>query len=99
MNREQVLIRLKEQLPTLRRTYGVARLGIFGSFAKGAPAGDSDVDLVVELERPLGLQFVEMAESIERILGRRVDILTPKGIAAIRNQKIAKSIEKSVIYV
>jgi len=47
--------RLRLALPYVRRRYGLVRLPSYGSFAQGLADEDSDVDLLVELSRPLGL--------------------------------------------
>jgi predicted nucleotidyltransferase len=75
-SRQEVVERLQAALPTLRERYGVRRLALYGSFAHGRPHARSDVDLVAELERPLGWDFVAMAHFLEQLLGRRVDITT-----------------------
>jgi predicted nucleotidyltransferase len=75
-SRHEVVERLQTALPTLRERYGVRRLALYGSFAKERPHTRSDVDLVVELERPLGWDFVAMAHFLEQLLGRCVDITT-----------------------
>lgn len=54
----------------------MVRLALYGSFARGTPRPDSDVDLLVELSRPLGLEFVRLADYLEARLGRRVDLAT-----------------------
>ena len=71
---EAVLQRFRLALPHLRQRYGVVRLSLYGSFARGAAVEDSDVDLLVELFRPLGLEFVALAQYLERKLGREVDL-------------------------
>jgi len=75
-SRQEVVERLQTALPTLRERYGVRRLALYGSFTHRRPHARSDVDLVVELERPLGWDFVAMAHLLEQLLGRRVDITT-----------------------
>ena len=80
MTREKVIDILRKELPYFVSKYGVKRIGLFGSYAKGVPAKGSDVDLLVEFDRPIGLKFIEFAESIEKLLGRSVNILTPAGI-------------------
>jgi predicted nucleotidyltransferase len=72
---------------------------LFGSYAKDIPTEASDVDLVVEFERPLGFKFIELSEYLERLLGQEVDILTPAGIQGIRIDHIAQSIEENIVYV
>lgn len=96
LTREEVLAALRQQYPYLSREYGVRRIGLFGSFARSQPSETSDVDLVVELDRPLGLRFVELAEHLEALLGRKVDLLTPAGLASIRSQAISRSIAESM---
>lgn len=65
MDRDQVITLLRQHLPSLAAQYGVKRIGLFGSFVKGLPDSSSDVDLVVEFERPIGFKFVELAEYLE----------------------------------
>lgn len=90
---------LRSNLPDLSAKYGVRKIGLFGSFVKGEPSETSDVDLVMEFERPIGLQFIELAEYLKYLLGRRVDLLTPAGIQAIRVTRVAENIANSVVYV
>jgi uncharacterized protein len=99
MTRTEVVDRLRRELPYLRRTFGLSRIGLFGSFATGRQTDASDVDLVLEFEHTPGMRFVELTDHIERILARKVDALTDTGISAIRDQRIAESIRKSVVYV
>ena len=99
LTREETIRLLREAQPYLSAEYGVKRLGLFGSYAKGRPTGASDVDIVVEFERPIGFKFVALSEYLERVLGARVDILTPAGIRGIRVPRIARAIEGSIVYV
>ena len=97
--KNEIMRILKEKQPYLRESYGVSRIGLFGSFAKGNAKPSSDVDIVVEFERPVGLRFMELAEYIEKLLARKVDILTPEGIRSIRVKGISANIRKSIRYV
>ncbi|GAB4408425.1 MAG: hypothetical protein Kow00123_21510 [Anaerolineales bacterium] len=97
--RAQIEALLRQHRPYLAAKYGVRRIGLFGSFAKDAPDEASDVDIVVEFAQPIGLQFVELAEYLEALLGRKVDILTPDGIQGIRVPEVAQSIRESIVYV
>ena len=90
---------LREHRAYLASQYGVKRIGLFGSYARGVPAEASDIDIVVEFDRPIGFRFVEFTEYLERLLGKKVDVLTPAGIRAIRVERVAKSIEDSIVYV
>jgi len=67
---------LKEHKEEIRKKYGVVIVGIFGSYAKGEQKESSDVDIIVELERPIGLKFYELWDYLENLLGIKVDVLT-----------------------
>ena len=99
MTQKKVIKILKQELPHLISEYGVKRIGLFGSYAKGMQKEDSDIDILVEFEKPIGLKFVEFGEYLEKLLGTKADILTPAGIDGIRIKKIADDIRKSVVYV
>ena len=99
LTREEITQILRENRLYLASEYGVKRIGLFGSYAKDVPTERSDIDLVVEFDRPIGFRFAELAEYLESLLGRKVDLLTPAGIKGIRIERIASSIEESIVYV
>jgi predicted nucleotidyltransferase len=76
LSKEDILRILQRELPYLRQQYGVVRISLYGSYASGTATDQSDVDLVIELSRPLGLEFVSLAEHLEAVLGREVDLIT-----------------------
>ena len=90
---------LRKESPFLASEYGVRRIGLFGSYAKGLSTETSDIDLLVEFGRPIGFRFVEFAEYIESLLGKPVEVLTPAGLQAIRVDHVGKSIAENVEYV
>lgn len=98
--KEQVIKLLREKYPylDLDAEYSVKR-GIFGPFAKGLPDETSDVDIIVEFEHPTGFRFIELVEDLERLLGRKVDVLTPAGLRGIRVARVAQDIMESIVYI
>jgi uncharacterized protein len=68
----------EKRLKDLCRHYHVSRLELFGSRAKGTARPDSDVDLLVTFEPTFlpGFEFFALADDLERLFGRRVDMLT-----------------------
>jgi len=99
LTREKIIEALRENYPHLVAEYGVKKIGLFGSYAKGTPNEASDVDVIVEFERPIGFKFIEFTEFLERLFGRRVDVLTPAGLQGIRISRIAEDIRTSIVYV
>ncbi|MCL6100355.1 MAG: nucleotidyltransferase domain-containing protein, partial [Bacteroidetes bacterium] len=63
--REEILDILRREIPFISQTYRVKRVGVFGSFAKNSANDQSDIDIVVEFEKPIGLKFVSLAEYLE----------------------------------
>jgi predicted nucleotidyltransferase len=99
LTRDVVLRRLRELYPELKTRFGVRQIGLFGSFARATANASSDVDLIVDFERPIGLKFVEMVDYLESRLGRKVDVLTTAGLRGIRLPSVMQEIEESVIHV
>ena len=99
LTKEQVIQLLRENYPHLVTEYGVKRIGLFGSYANGTPNEQSDVDVVVEFERPIGFKFIELTEYLETLFDRKVDVLTPAGLQAIRFGQVAQNIAESILYV
>jgi len=99
LTKEQIVKLLREKYPYLATEYGVKKVGIFGSYAKGLPDETSDVDIIVEFEYPIGFKFIELVEYLEHLLGRKVDVLTPAGLRGIRVPRVAQDIMESIVYV
>ncbi|RLG25695.1 nucleotidyltransferase [Methanosarcinales archaeon] len=90
---------LREHEREIRERYGVKRIGVFGSYVRGEEEVTSDVDILVEFEKPTFDNFIDLAFYLEELFGKRVDLLTLEGVKGIRIKEIAKEIMESVIYV
>lgn len=69
------------KLKALCVKYGIRKLSLFGSAARGALRPDSDVDLMVEFDpenTPSLWEFPEMQDEFSRVFGRRVDLVPPQ---------------------
>jgi len=74
---------------------GVRSLALFGSVVRGEAKSDSDVDILVEFSKPVGLfAFLEVKERLERLLGRRVDLVTRSAL----HPRLRDSILKEAVY-
>jgi len=74
---------LQAQKPYLAEQYGVAEVGVFGSHVRGEQRSDSDIDILIELERPprislLGL--VDLEYYLSDLLGANVDVAIKKNL-------------------
>lgn len=96
---QKVINVLRREIPYLKENYGVKKIALFGSIAKNRYTKASDIDMVVEFEKPIGLRFMDLAEYLEKKLGRKADILTAEGVRSIRIKKVAQDIKRSMFYV
>lgn len=88
MDKVEILGILRARSVRLREL-GVDRLFLFGSFARDADREGSDVDLLVDFAKPVGLvQFVGILEELEQALGRRVDLVDRRTLREPLKQKI-----------
>lgn len=60
--------------------FPIKSLAVFGSFARGDQTPDSDIDLLVEFDQPVGIEFIDLADRLEALLNRRVDLVSRRGI-------------------
>ena len=79
----------------LENKFKVRRMALFGSYARGDQKSDSDVDILVDIDPSVGLEFVTFAEQIEQMLGLPVELISQR---AIKPSKL-RFIEQELIYV
>lgn len=89
-----VLKILKSNNNEIKKKFGVRRVGIFGSYARGEEKETSDVDVLVEFEEPTFRNFMGLVFFLEDIFGREVDLVTTKGLSPY----IRPHVEKEVIW-
>jgi predicted nucleotidyltransferase len=63
----------------LSRKYRIKRLGLFGPCSRGDFRADSDVDILVEFAEPVGLEFVDLANELEALLQKKVNLVSRGG--------------------
>jgi len=92
-----VFSKLKKFLPAIKARYGVKRIGIFGSYARGDETRTSDVDVLVEFAPGQATfdNFMQLAYDLEDLFKRKVDLLTVAGI----DKYIRSQVEHEVIWI
>ena len=80
ITRNYILLKLKELKPTLKKEFSVSEIGLFGSFANGTFSDESDIDLLVELEKPIGWKFFSLELYLEKVFNRKVDLVTKSAL-------------------
>lgn len=86
---------LAEHKAELGKRYPIKSLGVFGSYAKGEQNRASDVDILVEFSRPIGLlKFLQLEGELRSLLGVKVDLVTKKALKPRIGRRILKEVRK-----
>ena len=90
MKRNEIFVIISAHQADLRER-GVKNLAVFGSVARGDSSESSDVDVLVEFNRPVGLfEFVRLKLLLEDWVGGQVDLVTPDAIHPALRERILK---------
>jgi predicted nucleotidyltransferase len=91
--REDILVALRNAKPLLD-SFGVAHVSLFGSFARDEAGEDSDVDVLVEFARPIGMfDFVRLQRELGERIGRNVELVTPAALKPqLRDRILAEAV-------
>lgn len=92
---QSILHKLREYKPELQRKYPVARIGVFGSYAREEATDQSDIDIAVEITGSMGLNFIKMADEIEALFGIKTDVVPIRSI----KPEYLQYVKKDMVYV
>lgn len=87
---------IQKKMGSLRSKYDVKSVGVFGSFSRGEEKKSSDLDILVEFSRPVGMfKFIELEEYLSKLIGKKVDLVTKNAL----KPAIKEEVLQEVIYV
>lgn len=92
ITKNDILLKLKELKPTLYKEYAVKEIGIFGSFSEESHNEESDIDILVELERPIGWEYFSLELYLEKIFNRKIDLVTKNALKTQIKDQILKQV-------
>ncbi len=81
--------------PELKKAYHVKSIGIFGSAVRADFTSESDIDLIVDFDQPIGISFIDLADFLEQKIQAKVDLVSRNGI----KPQYYTAIEKEIVYV
>lgn len=91
----QIKAQLQSMKSELAQKYHVRSIALFGSVVRKDFTDTSDVDILVEFSKSVGIEFIDLAELLEKRLQKKVDLVSKSGI----KQKYLKAIEAEILYV
>lgn len=95
ITKNDILDKLRDLKPILYKDFSVKEIGLFGSFSDDSYTESSDIDILVELEKPIGWRFFSLEIYLENILGRKIDLVTKSAL----KKQIKDSILRQVKYI
>lgn len=90
MSRKDSLQSLKPKIIEVLKKNGIKKAGVFGSYARGEQRKGSDIDIIIEAPKNIGLGFVMLALELEKRLRKKVDLLTYNGLSKYLKNQILK---------
>ncbi|MBL7006190.1 MAG: nucleotidyltransferase domain-containing protein [Spirochaetia bacterium] len=96
MNREMVLDKLKHYKETSGTKFQIKEIGIFGSVVRGENTSESDLDVIISLEKPDMYVMVHIKEDLEKEIGCAVDLVRHR---THMNKFLKEQIEKEAVFV
>lgn len=94
-NTSQIINILKNQKRELEKKYPISELALFGSYARGDNNEKSDIDILVDFNGRIGIEFISLAHDLEDIFKTKVDLVSRKGI----KPRYLPFVEKDLIHV
>jgi hypothetical protein len=79
----------------IKKRFGVKRIGLFGSFARGEEKDSSDVDIMVEFDQPTFDNFMKLVFYLEELFHRKLELVTPDSLSPY----IAPYVKNEVVWV
>ena len=78
----------------LNEKYGLVAIGLFGSYVRGDQDSKSDLDVLVEVRRPMGfVKFIRLENYLSQLLGVKVDLVTQKALKPHIGQRILQEVQ------
>lgn len=95
ISKQNVVKKLKRVRPVLLEKYGITSLGLYGSVLRDDFTPQSDIDIIVDFSKPIGIEFIDLAEDLEKVLQHKVDLVSKQGVKLT----FFEVIKKDILYV
>jgi predicted nucleotidyltransferase len=95
---ETIMKKLKEHKEELIRCFSVKKIGIYGSYVRGEQTSESDIYVEFDMKSLTYERYLGLIEYLEKLFGRKIDLVTKDGVETIRTPHIKEEIKRSVIY-
>lgn len=92
ITKAEILSKLTELKPILHRDYAVKEIGLFGSYSDDSNTEESDIDILIELEKPIGWKFFTLELFLENVFNKKIDLVTRNALKEQIKDQILKQV-------
>ena len=92
ITKTEILSKLTELKPILYKDYAVKEIGLFGSYSDNSNTEESDIDILVELEKPIGWKFFTLELYLGSIFNKKIDLVTKNALKEQMKDQILKQV-------
>lgn len=95
MNKQFILQKLSTIKPVLHQKYGVSELALFGSYSRDEQTSESDIDIMVDFDKPVGIEFFDVVYLLKDLFeAAEVQIVSKKAI----KEKYYNRLKEDLLY-
>ena len=92
ITKTEILSKLTELKPILYKDYAVIEIGLFGSYSDNSNTEESDIDILIELEKPIGWRFFTLELFLENVFNKKIDLVTKNALKEQIKDQILKQV-------
>jgi len=92
ITKTEILSKLTELKPILYKDYAVKEIGLFGSYSDNSNTEESDIDILIELEKPIGWKFFTLELFLENVFNKKIDLVTKNALKEQMKDQILKQV-------
>lgn len=92
ITKTEILSKLAELKPILYKDYAVKEIGLFGSYSDNSNTEESDIDILIELEKPIGWKFFTLELFLENVFNKKIDLVTKNALKEQIKDRILKQV-------
>ena len=93
LSKAEILSKLKELKPVLYKDFAVKKIGLFGSYSNYSNTNESDIDILIELEKPIGWKFFTLELYLEKVFNKKIDLVTLNALKEQLKDDILKRVD------
>ena len=91
---DRILRTLKTHKSELMKEYCIKQIGVFGSYLRGDERHDSDIDILVDFEKPVDLfRFLDLEERLSELSGKKVDLVSKNALKPYIGRQILNEVQ------